>query len=270
MAGMGALAAEPPDPRSAGFVAALLAGAVGAVFAAQALVGDWLLAANLAILCILAACAAAERLWSYSVAWRPSARDMRTDLFFLAAVQAVLPLMVTTAVAALAARAGAPALRGIAGMAVAAQVAVLVLAFDLVQYWFHRAIHQVPALWRFHALHHRPRKLYALNAARAHPVEKLIQATLSSLALLPLGPSTEALAVAIALAAAFDTLQHSNLPLRLGGLNLFLMGPELHRRHHSIVPATSNSNFGRLSPWPDLLFGTYKPPAAELDPLGVA
>jgi sterol desaturase/sphingolipid hydroxylase (fatty acid hydroxylase superfamily) len=34
--------------------------------------------------------------------------------------------------------------------------------------------------------------------------------------------------------------------------------PEMHRVHHSIEPAETNSNFGFNLPWWDWLFGTYR------------
>jgi sterol desaturase/sphingolipid hydroxylase (fatty acid hydroxylase superfamily) len=34
--------------------------------------------------------------------------------------------------------------------------------------------------------------------------------------------------------------------------------PDMHRVHHSIIPAETNSNFGFNLPWWDRLFGTYR------------
>ena len=39
---------------------------------------------------------------------------------------------------------------------------------------------------------------------------------------------------------------------------LRMMTPEMHRVHHSIDPAETNSNFGFNLPWWDWLFGTYR------------
>ena len=41
-------------------------------------------------------------------------------------------------------------------------------------------------------------------------------------------------------------------------LRLFLISPDMHRVHHSVVPAEKNSNFGFNLPWWDRVFGTYK------------
>ena len=42
---------------------------------------------------------------------------------------------------------------------------------DLGFYWGHRWMHEIPFLWRFHALHHNPEHVYFLISARAHPID---------------------------------------------------------------------------------------------------
>ena len=41
-------------------------------------------------------------------------------------------------------------------------------------------------------------------------------------------------------------------------LRWFVVTPDMHRVHHSIDPAETNSNFGFNLPWWDRLFGTYR------------
>jgi sterol desaturase/sphingolipid hydroxylase (fatty acid hydroxylase superfamily) len=41
-------------------------------------------------------------------------------------------------------------------------------------------------------------------------------------------------------------------------LRLFVVTPDMHRVHHSILPRETNSNFGFNLPWWDRLFGTYR------------
>ncbi|HEY7697272.1 MAG TPA: sterol desaturase family protein, partial [Vicinamibacteria bacterium] len=41
-------------------------------------------------------------------------------------------------------------------------------------------------------------------------------------------------------------------------LRLFVVTPDMHRVHHSIVPVETNSNFGFNFPWWDRLLGTYR------------
>jgi len=54
---------------------------------------------------------------------------------------------------------------------------------------------------------------------------------------------------------------HGNirLPVTLDRwLRLFVVTPDMHRVHHSVIPRETNSNFGFNLPWWDLLLGTYR------------
>ena len=113
-----------------------------------------------------------------------------------------------------------------------AQLALKVVVGDFFRYWLHRAAHSWPALWRLHAVHHAPGKLYTTNVFRFHPAEKALQ-FLSGL------------------------LQHANCDVRLGWLNYLVSGPEVHRWHHSRTIAESNANYAHSFVVWDLLLGTY-------------
>ena len=41
-------------------------------------------------------------------------------------------------------------------------------------------------------------------------------------------------------------------------LRLIVVTPDMHRVHHSVDPAETNSNFGFNLPWWDRLLGTYR------------
>jgi sterol desaturase/sphingolipid hydroxylase (fatty acid hydroxylase superfamily) len=66
---------------------------------------------------------------------------------------------------------------------------------------------------------------------------------------------------------------HGNVRLPRGLdalLRLVVVTPDMHRVHHSIVPAETNSNFGFNIPWWDRLFGTYcAQPAAGHDKMTI-
>jgi hypothetical protein len=46
-------------------------------------------------------------------------------------------------------------------------------------------------------------------------------------------------------------------------MRLFVVTPDMHRVHHSILRRETNSNFGFNLPWWDFLFGTYRAQPAE-------
>jgi hypothetical protein len=43
---------------------------------------------------------------------------------------------------------------------------------------------------------------------------------------------------------------------------LFVVTPDMHRVHHSVIIRETNSNFGFNFPWWDRFFGTYRPQPA--------
>jgi sterol desaturase/sphingolipid hydroxylase (fatty acid hydroxylase superfamily) len=60
---------------------------------------------------------------------------------------------------------------------------------------------------------------------------------------------------------ATSMFNHGNLHLPAGVdrvLRLFVVTPDMHRVHHSVIPAETNSNFGFSLPWWDRLLGTYR------------
>ncbi len=66
-------------------------------------------------------------------------------------------------------------------------------AADLVQYGVHRAFHRVPALWRFHAIHHSIREMDWLAGSRLHFVDVVVTRALVVLPAFTLGFSEPAL-----------------------------------------------------------------------------
>jgi sterol desaturase/sphingolipid hydroxylase (fatty acid hydroxylase superfamily) len=202
-----------------------------------------------------------EILWPYRRDWRPSAGDVRTDLVYLAVVQMLLPrLLGLAAIWAIAALpAGAPSVAPLwpHHWSPLAQAALMVLSADLLRYWLHRAAHTYTPLWRLHAVHHAPKRLYSINVGRFHPVEEALQYLFDALPFLLLGVSEQVLALYFVFYAVNGFFQHSNCDIALGPLNWLISGPELHRWHHSIEAAESNRNYGNnLIVW-DLLFGTF-------------
>ena len=45
------------------------------------------------------------------------------------------------------------------------------LLFDFVSYWTHRFYHEIPILWKFHAIHHSTEHLDWVSGFRAHPFD---------------------------------------------------------------------------------------------------
>jgi len=137
------------------------------------------------------------------------------------------------------------------------QLPLALLLFDFFEYWFHRASHRYGWLWRFHAIHHSPKRLYFFNAARFHFVDWMALTAIEVVVLLAIGADPKVVALAVVFIQTHGLFQHGNIDVKLGWLNYLVSGPELHRWHHSKLIEESDTNFGNnVIVW-DILFGTY-------------
>jgi sterol desaturase/sphingolipid hydroxylase (fatty acid hydroxylase superfamily) len=142
-----------------------------------------------------------------------------------------------------------------------AKAALAVAALDLVIYLQHVMFHAVPAFWRLHRMHHADLDFDVTTGARFHPVEILLSMLIKMAAVAALGAPALAVLIFEVLLNATSMFNHGNVRLAAGldrVLRWFVVTPEMHRVHHSIVPAETNSNFGFNAPWWDRLFGTYR------------
>lgn len=137
------------------------------------------------------------------------------------------------------------------------QVFLFVLIKDFFRYWYHRAMHEVPFLWRFHAAHHSVKRLYWLNGFRSHPIEVVGQALLYALPFALLQPSADIIMVSIMLQLSVGIFQHSNIDLKLGFWEYIFSIGDNHRYHHYPNKEVGDSNYGgEFIVW-DILFGTF-------------
>lgn len=144
----------------------------------------------------------------------------------------------------------------------AAQLVGVVLLGDLSVYWFHRACHRFTFLWRFHAVHHSSQTLDWVAAHREHPVDGVLTQLTLNLPAMLLGFPVEGLAALAVFRGLWATFIHSNVNLPLGPLRYLFGAPDLHHWHHAKDPGAV-ANYGNLSPWTDLLFGTFHQPRGE-------
>ncbi len=160
------------------------------------------------------------------------------------------------------------ALAFVDGLPIYVQAAGVVILGDLVVYWGHRLSHQVPLLWRFHAVHHSARKLDWLAAQREHPFDGVYSQLCLNLPGFMLGVDMFAIMPVFVFRGLCANFVHSNVKMRLGLFGVLFGDPVLHRWHHARVSQTQH-NFANLAPYLDLLFGTHHRPANEDYPLGL-
>ena len=134
-----------------------------------------------------------------------------------------------------------------------------VALFDLAIYWAHRWLHEVPALWRFHAIHHSTEHLDWVSGLRNHPFDGSIVAP-PFFFLIGAGFSatfTGALAVVQIVSGLF---LHANVRWRLRPLHRIVITPEFHHWHHANEVDAHNTNYSVFLPLWDILFSTYYMP----------
>jgi sterol desaturase/sphingolipid hydroxylase (fatty acid hydroxylase superfamily) len=140
--------------------------------------------------------------------------------------------------------------------------ALAVAALDLSFYAAHVSWHKLPALWRFHAVHHSDPAVDVTTTVRQHPVEGLLRYAALAAMTLAIGPSPAAYAIYRTASALNGLLEHANLraPRRLDALlSLVTTWPHMHKIHHSRRPEQTDTNYGNLFSFWDRLFGTFTP-----------
>ena len=136
-----------------------------------------------------------------------------------------------------------------------------ILAFDFAIYWQHRFYHWVPVLWRLHRMHHADPDFDVSTGIRFHPASIILSMLIKMLVVVLLGPPALAVLISEVLLNVTTMFNHGNIFISPGidkFLRLFLVTPDMHRLHHSVIVRETNSNFGFNFPWWDRLFGTYQ------------
>ena len=133
-------------------------------------------------------------------------------------------------------------------------------ALDLVIYLQHILFHKVPGLWRFHMVHHADTDYDVTTGIRFHPVEMLLSMLIKSATAFVVGASPVSVLIFEIVLNASSMFNHGNvhIPQSIDRiLRLFVVTPDMHRIHHSILQQEANQNFGFNLPWWDYLFNTY-------------
>lgn len=156
------------------------------------------------------------------------------------------------------------------------QIPLGLLVHDFASYWMHRLFHASARLWPFHAVHHSPRQLDWLASLRVHPVNDVLQKTMSAVPLLVMGFQPVLAAGFAPLLVLYALLLHADVDWSFGPLSRVIASPRFHRWHHANeVAFTDNDqarrgrNFAGLFPVWDLMFGTFSLPARSPARTGV-
>jgi len=136
------------------------------------------------------------------------------------------------------------------------QLLGILLVADLIQYWTHRAYHEVPFLWRFHSVHHSTEVMDWLAGSRMHILELIVTRTAILGPIYVLGFSRgvmDAYVVVVGFQAVFN---HANVSLPWGFLRHVFVTPDFHHWHHSSDRAAIDRNYAAHFAFIDIAFGT--------------
>ena len=140
------------------------------------------------------------------------------------------------------------------------QVLVLIICADFVLYWSHRFFHEVPFMWKFHAVHHSVEHMDWMAGSRNHVVQMFVDRCLVMVPLYLLGTTKEALDVYVSFAAFQAVYVHANVSIPVGPLKYIIATPQYHHWHHSSQTPAIDTNYSVHTPLFDRLFNTYHMP----------
>lgn len=136
------------------------------------------------------------------------------------------------------------------------QLFLVILAADLVQYWAHRAYHEVPFLWRFHSVHHSAKHMDWLAGSRQSLVELIFTRIAVLTPIFLLGFSQDVIDAYVVIVGFQAVFNHANVSVRLGPLSYVIVTPNFHHWHHSQDTEAIDKNYAAHFAFLDHLFGT--------------
>jgi sterol desaturase/sphingolipid hydroxylase (fatty acid hydroxylase superfamily) len=138
---------------------------------------------------------------------------------------------------------------------------IVILMLDFTIYFQHVMFHYIPVFWRLHMVHHTDLDIDVTTGARFHPVEILLSMTIKVSVIFLLGAPAYSVLIFEVLLNATSMFNHSNIfipPDIDRFVRLFIVTPDMHRVHHSVIIRERNSNFSFNFSWWDRIFRTYK------------
>ena len=127
------------------------------------------------------------------------------------------------------------------------QLLLCILVADLAQYWTHRAYHEVPYLWRYHAVHHSAMTMDWLGGSRQHIFEVIATRVCVLAPLFVLGFSEGVINAYIIIVGFQAVFNHANSHLPWGPLKYLIVTPDFHHWHHSQDDERSTATTPRTS-----------------------
>jgi len=134
---------------------------------------------------------------------------------------------------------------------------ILLLATDLIWYWYHRLGHEINILWGAHIVHHHSEDFNYTVSARITTLQAIVRNLFWCI--LPVIGFHPAMVITILVVhGTYSFFTHTQVIGKLGWLEYILITPSHHGVHHASNPKYLNKNYGDIFVFWDKLFGTFQ------------
>jgi sterol desaturase/sphingolipid hydroxylase (fatty acid hydroxylase superfamily) len=136
------------------------------------------------------------------------------------------------------------------------QLLLCILVADLMQYWTHRAYHEIPFLWKFHSIHHSAKTMDWMAGSRMHVLELIFTRVCVLGPLYVFGFEKSVMDAYIIIVGFQAVFNHANVHLPWGPLKYAIVTPDFHHWHHSSDREALDRNYAAHYAFLDYVFGT--------------
>ncbi len=133
------------------------------------------------------------------------------------------------------------------------------IVYDIFLYFWHRANHEIPFLWKFHHVHHLDETLDVSSGIRFHFGEVILSASVRFLIIIIFNINLMNLLLIEAAVLISSAFHHSNIKLPVQFekiLSYLIVTPSIHWVHHHKRQKETDANYCAIFSFWDLLFGT--------------
>ncbi|ARP88528.1 fatty acid hydroxylase [Bordetella genomosp. 9] len=144
-------------------------------------------------------------------------------------------------------------------------LAIYLVIFDLVEYFYHRAQHNFEWMWALHAVHHSQRQMTMWSDNRNHLLDDVLHDVVIVIVSQLIGVPPAQFVAVVAILQLVESVSHANLRIGFGRLGeRLIVSPRFHREHHAIAYEATptgkvvGSNYAVIFPVWDILFRTAR------------
>ncbi len=137
-----------------------------------------------------------------------------------------------------------------------------IIILDMFLFFWHRGVHEIKFLWRFHEVHHLDEHLDTTSALRFHFGEVFFSSIVRSILIIACAIPFTSIVIFELLVLTFTLFHHSNLKLNKNfekAISKIIVTPSIHWVHHHALSQDTDSNYGTIFSFWDHIFHTKSP-----------